>query len=67
MKPAFIIISTLMCYVSSSAQTETPDSIKSHNLGEVVVEARNQRLGAEVSTYTPSSKQKMHRRLLLIC
>lgn len=58
MKPTFIIMFALMSYVSATAQTETPDSVKTHNLGEVVVEARNQRLGAEVSTYTPTSKQK---------
>lgn len=58
MKPTFIIMCALICNVSASAQTEIPDSIKSHNLGEVVVEARNQRLGAEVSTYIPTSRQK---------
>lgn len=34
------------------------DSIKAQQLNEVIVEARNQRLGAEVSTYIPTSKQK---------
>lgn len=37
---------------------EQADSIKTQELTEVVVEARNQRLGAEVSTYIPTSKQK---------
>lgn len=40
------------------AQTETPDTIKTQELDEVIVEARNQRLGAEVSTYIPTSKQR---------
>ena len=40
------------------AQSEATDSIKTLELNEVVVEARNQRLGAEVSTYIPTSKQK---------
>lgn len=40
------------------AQTETPDSIKAQELEEVVVKGRNQRLGAEVSTYIPTSKQR---------
>ena len=43
---------------SVMAQTETPDSIKAQELEEVVVEGRNQRLGAEVSTYIPTSKQR---------
>ena len=44
--------------LSTMAQSEEPDSIKIRELDEVVVEARNQRLGAEVSTYIPTSKQK---------
>ena len=43
---------------SVMAQTETPDSIKAQELEEVVVKGRNQRLGAEVSTYIPTSKQR---------
>ena len=43
---------------SVMAQTETPDSIKMQELEVVVVEGRNQRLGAEVSTYIPTSKQR---------
>ena len=43
---------------SVMAQTETPDSIKAQELKEVVVKGRNQRLGAEVSTYIPTSKQR---------
>lgn len=58
MKQTIITISAILCAVNAMAQTETPDSIKSHELDEVVVEARNQRLGAEVSTYIPTSKQK---------
>lgn len=42
----------LFAMIASSvmAQTETPDSIKMQELEEVVVEGRNQHLGAEVST-----------------
>lgn len=40
------------------AQSETTGTISTQKLNEVVVEARNQRLGAEVSTYIPTSKQK---------
>lgn len=54
------INSILLAMIASSvmAQTETPDSIKMQELEEVVVEGRNQRLGAEVSTYIPTSKQR---------
>jgi hypothetical protein len=37
---------------------EQADTLKTQELNEVVVEARNQRLGAEVSTYIPTSKQR---------
>lgn len=47
-----------MIAASVMAQTETPDSIKTQELEEVVVEGRNQHLGAEVSTYIPTSKQR---------
>lgn len=40
------------------AQTTVNDSIKTQELNEVVVEARNQRLGSEVSIFIPTSKQK---------
>lgn len=43
--------------ISVIAQEPT-DSIKTQELNEVVVEARNQRLGADVSTYIPTAKQK---------
>ena len=49
-----------MCFsaIAAMAQTADLDSIKAQELNEVVVEARNQRLGAEVSVYIPTSKQK---------
>lgn len=55
-----IITSIYFAFIAiiAMAQTETPDSIKTQQLDEVVVEARNQRLGAEVSTYIPTSKQR---------
>ncbi len=40
------------------AQTETPDSVKTQELDEVVVEAQMQRTNATSSTYTPTSRQK---------
>lgn len=43
---------------STMAQSSVTDSIKTQELNEVVVEARTQRLGAEVSTYIPTPKQK---------
>ncbi len=49
---------SLLLTGSAMAQSTEPDSIKAQVLNEVVVEARNQRLGAEVSTYIPTSKQK---------
>ena len=44
--------------ITAMAQTETPDSIKTQELDEIVVEASNQRLNAEVSTYIPMARQK---------
>lgn len=43
---------------SAMAQTTTNDTIKTQELNEVVVEARNQRLGSYVSIFIPTSKQK---------
>ncbi len=37
---------------------EVQDSIKAQELNEVVVEAANQRINAEVSTYIPIARQK---------
>ena len=45
-------------FTVAMAQRTTRDTIKTQELNEVVVEARNQRLGAEVSTYIPTAKQK---------
>lgn len=55
------ILIALFCFyvaIAAMAQSATADSIKAQELSEVVVEARNQRLGAEVSTYIPTSKQR---------
>lgn len=43
---------------AATAQTTANDTVKTQQLNEVTVEARNQQLGAEVSTYIPTSKQK---------
>lgn len=54
-----ILISALaLTPLFAMAHSTEPDSIKTQELDEVVVEARNQRLGAEVSTYIPTSKQR---------
>ncbi len=42
----------------TTAQTVDNDSIATKELNEVVVESSNQRLGADVSTYIPTPKQK---------
>ncbi len=43
---------------TAGAQTETSDSIRAQQLDEVVIEASNQRINAEVSTYIPMARQK---------
>lgn len=52
------IISILFLLPIAVISAQENDSIKTQELNEVVVEARNQRLGAEVSTYIPTAKQK---------
>lgn len=55
------IITTIYCAImtiAAMAQTETPDSVKTQELDEVVVEARMQRTNATSSTYTPTTRQK---------
>ena len=51
---ALCAFATAVC-CAQSAETDTINAVK---LDEVTVEARNQRLGAEVSTYIPTAKQK---------
>lgn len=55
-----IITSTLCAAVAMTAMahTETPDSITTRNLDEVVVEAQLQRTSATVSTYIPTKRQR---------
>ena len=55
------IMLTMICGIvatTAGAQTETSDSIRAQQLDEVVIEAANQRINAEVSTYIPMSRQK---------
>lgn len=55
------IITTIYCAIitiAAMAQTETPDSVKTQELDEVVVEAQMQRTSPTATTYTPSGKQK---------
>lgn len=51
----------MLCAFSTlilNAQTEQTDTVKARELSEIVVEARRENLGVEVSTYIPTSKQK---------
>ncbi len=55
------IMLTMICGIvatAAGAQTETSDSIRAQQLDEVVIEASNQRINAEVSTYIPMVRQK---------
>ena len=55
------IITTIYCAImtiAAMAQTETPDSVKTQELDEVVIEAQMQRTNATSSTYTPTTRQK---------
>ena len=55
------IMLTMICGIvatTAGAQTETSDSIRAQQLDEVVIEASNQRINAEVSTYIPMARQK---------
>ncbi|WP_279162871.1 TonB-dependent receptor plug domain-containing protein [Muribaculum intestinale] len=55
------IMLTMICGIvatTAGAQTETSDSIRAQQLDEVVIEASNQRINAEVSTYIPMVRQK---------
>lgn len=55
------IITAISCpifAIAAMAQSETPDSIKTKELDEVVVEASNQRTSSKISTYIPMSRQK---------
>lgn len=58
MKQVLTFIIVLLCAICALAQTETQDSIKTENLGEVVVEAKMQRTSSNVSTYIPMARQK---------
>lgn len=58
MKTKLIILAIASVCVFSLKAQEATDTVKTHELNEVVVEARNQRLGSEVSTYIPTAKQK---------
>ena len=44
--------------ITAMAQSESTDTIKTQELDEVVAEASNQRINAEVSTYIPVARQK---------
>ncbi len=57
MKTTLSLIITATSVLASSAQEPT-DTVKTQELQEIVVEASNQRVNAEVSTYIPMAKQK---------
>ena len=55
------IITSIFCAtltIAVMAQTETPDSIKTQNLDEIVVEAQMQRTSPTSTTFIPTVKQK---------
>ncbi len=48
----------LLLPLSAYAQTEYPDTIKTQELDEIVIEASNQRTNSTSSTYIPMARQK---------
>lgn len=54
----FISLLCVMIAPAIMAQTETPDSIKTHELNDVVVEGQLQSTSAIVSTYLPTKRQR---------
>lgn len=55
------IITSIFCAtltIAAMAQTEVPDSIKTQDLDEVVVEAQMQRTSPNSTTFIPTGKQK---------
>jgi len=57
MKKLLFSLTAILPFAAYSQPNAKTDSVPT-TLDEIVVEARNQRLGAEVSTYIPTSKQK---------
>lgn len=53
------IILYITLAIAAMGQTETPDSIKTQELNEVVVEAQMQRTSPNTTTYIPTNKQKI--------
>lgn len=58
MKIILLITVSLLCAINIMAQTDIPDSIKTQNLNEVVVEGQLQTVKPAVSTYLPGNNQK---------
>lgn len=55
------LITSIICTivaVAAVAQTEEPDSVRTQELNEVVVEGQLQRTSATVSTYLPTKRQR---------
>lgn len=52
------IILYITLAIAAMGQTETPDSVKTQELDEVVVEAQMQRASPNTTTYIPTNKQK---------
>lgn len=53
------IILYITLAIAAMGQTETPDSVKTQELNEVVVEAQMQRTSPNTTTYIPTNKQKI--------
>ena len=58
MKIILLITVSLLCAIKIMAQADIPDSIKTQNLNEVVVEGQLQTVKPAVSTYLPGNNQK---------
>lgn len=56
------IILYITLAIAAMGQTETPDSVKTQELNEVVVEAQMQRTSPNTTTYIPTNKQKSLRK-----
>lgn len=57
-KRIITIILNISLAIAAMGQTETPDSVKTRELDEVVVEAQMQRTSPNTTTYIPTNKQK---------
>lgn len=61
-KRIITIILNISLAIAAMGQTATPDSVKTRELDEVVVEAQMQRTSPNTTTYIPTNKQKSLRK-----